>query len=406
MQIYLVGGAIRDRLLHRPVTERDWLVVGATPEQMLAQGFRQVGQDFPVFLHPDTQEEYALARTERKVGPGYRGFQFSAEQVSLEQDLARRDLTINAIAEDAQGQLLDPYQGLADLNARILRHVSPAFSEDPVRILRLARFAARYSPLGFRIAPDTLALCQTMVQNGEVAHLTPERVWQEFERALGEPEPVRFIDTLKRVGALAVILPELDALFGVPNPPRWHPEVCSGVHSLLSLHQASRLSPNPRVRFAALLHDLGKSQTDASHWPSHPGHESMALALIQRLCQRLKVPNEFRALALHTAQYHSHCHRIDELKASTQLKLVQALDGLRRPERIEEFVLACEADARARPGFDQREYGQAKRLRQIQAAAQAVTAAPLLAQGYQGAALGEQLERARLQAIKALPPLS
>ncbi len=400
MEIYLVGGAVRDALLGRPVSERDWVVVGATPDDLLARGFRPVGKDFPVFLHPDTREEYALARTERKTGPGYHGFSFhAAPSVTLQDDLLRRDLTINAMARDAQGQLIDPCHGHRDLENRWLRHVSPAFVEDPVRILRLARFSARYAPLGFRVAPETLDLLQAMVAHGEADHLTPERVWTETVRALGEPCPGRFVATLRECGALARIFPELDRLFGVPQSPAHHPEIDTGVHTLLALELAARLNADSVTRFAVLVHDLGKGTTPPEEWPRHLGHEQRGADAIRSLCQRLRVPNMYRELGVLTARYHTHCHRALELRPKTLLSTMQGLDALRKPQRFEQFLVACEADARGRLGLENRDYAQADFMRWMRQAAAGVQARPLVEQGLTGLALAEALQRNRLVAI-------
>lgn len=400
IEIYLVGGAVRDGLLGVPVQERDWVVVGATPDELLARGFRPVGKDFPVFLHPNTHEEYALARTERKTAPGYYGFSVhAAPDVTLEQDLLRRDLTINAMARDAQGRLIDPYRGACDLETRWLRHVSPAFAEDPVRILRLARFSARYAPLGFQIAPETMDLMRTMVASGEVDSLVPERVWAETVRALGESQPERFIETLRECGALARIFPELDQLFGVPQPAAHHPEIDTGVHTLLALVQAVRLGADAVARFAVLVHDLGKGATPPEEWPRHHGHEQRGSDRIRTLCQRLRVPNMYRELGVLTARYHTHCHRALELRPKTLLNTLQGLDAFRKPQRFEQFLIACEADARGRTGLENRDYAQAEFMRQIYRAAATVQARPLLAQGLTGLALAEALQRERLAAI-------
>ncbi|HKJ08434.1 MAG TPA: multifunctional CCA addition/repair protein [Gammaproteobacteria bacterium] len=400
MQIYLVGGAVRDRLLDLPVKERDWVVVGATAEQMEALGYRPVGKDFPVFLHPETHEEYALARTERKTGPGYKGFTVHASpEVTLEEDLQRRDLTINAMAEDAAGRLVDPFHGQRDLDARLLRHVSPAFVEDPVRVLRVARFAARYAHLGFRVAEETNALMARMVTDGEVDHLVPERVWQETVKALGEKDPARFFEVLRECGALARVFPEIERLFGVPQPPVHHPEVDTGVHTLMVVTQAARLTPDTRVRFAALVHDLGKGTTPADILPRHIGHEERSVELVQGLCKRLRIPNDYRDLALIVARYHGRCHRVAELRPATVLETLERLDAFRRPERFEQFLLACEADARGRAGLEERPYPQAGCLRAARAAAAAVDPADVMAEGLSGAAIGEALKRRRLQAI-------
>ncbi|MBU0499649.1 MAG: multifunctional CCA addition/repair protein [Gammaproteobacteria bacterium] len=401
MKIYLVGGAVRDELLGRPVKERDWMVVGATPEAMLAQGFKQVGKDFPVFLHPRTGEEYALARTECKTAPGYRGFAVHAEaDVTLEQDLLRRDLTINALARDESGQIIDPYGGLRDLESRLLRHVSDAFAEDPVRILRTARFAARYAHLGFRIAPETNALMQAMAAAGEVNALVPERVWQELVKVLAEETPSGFFEALRDCGSLRIVFPEIDRLFGVPQPAAQHPEIDTGIHSLMVLDQAARLSPDPRVRFAALCHDLGKGQTPAQILPSHHGHEERGATLAEQLCQRLKAPNDYRDLAILTARYHGHIHRVEQLRPQTRLRVLEGCDAFRRPERFEQLLLACEADARGRRGFEQRTYPQAGMFHRILAAARGFDPTGLVREGIKGEALKDAIRRGRLGAIR------
>ena len=402
MQIYKVGGAVRDRLLGQPVTDIDWLVVGATVEQMLAQGFRPVGDDFPVFLHPQTGEEYALARTERKSGQGYGGFTFFASpDVSVEDDLIRRDLTINAMAEDPQGQLYDPYGGQRDLEARLLRHVSPAFAEDPLRVLRVARFAARYAPLGFRVADETLALMRQLSESGELQALTAERSWKEISRALMEPRPDVFIQVLRDCGALAELLPEVDALFGVPQTALHHPEVDTGVHVLMVLQQCATHTQPLTVRWASLLHDLGKGSTPAADWPRHIAHEVRGLKQVRAVNARYKAPKDCQELALLVCEYHTHGHRALELKASTLLELLQTFDAYRRPQRFAEFVAACEMDARGRLGFEQRDYPQARYLLGAANAARTVPVQPLLEQGFKGAELGAALQRERLQALKA-----
>ncbi|HEY7964574.1 MAG TPA: multifunctional CCA addition/repair protein [Steroidobacteraceae bacterium] len=407
MRVYLVGGAVRDRLLGLPVGERDWVVVGATPEELVRRGYQSVGREFPVFLHPQTHEEYALARLERKVAPGYRGFttQFSPA-VTLEEDLRRRDLTINAMAESEAGEVIDPYGGQADLAARRLRHVSEAFVEDPVRILRVARFAARFAALGFTVADDTLQLMQRMTAAGEVSALVPERVWQETERALGEARPEVFFETLRACGALAVIFPELDALFGVPQPPRWHPEVDTGVHVMLALRYAADAGAPAAVRFAVLAHDLGKARTPRAHWPSHHGHEELGVPLIEALCERLKVPNGHRELAVLAGRYHTRVHRAGELKAATLLTLLENCDAFRRPERFAELLLACEADARGRTGLESAPYPQVAYLQQVRAAAAAVALTEEERRGLKGAEIGAELRRRRLEAIAAARPAS
>ncbi len=404
MDTYLVGGAVRDQLLGREIVDRDWVVVGATPEQMRARGFRPVGRDFPVFLHPETQEEYALARTERKSGRGYHGFVFDADpSVTLEQDLERRDLTINAMAEARDGRVVDPFGGRADLEARILRHVSPAFAEDPVRVLRVARFAARYAPLGFRIATETLELMRGMVENGEVAQLVAERSWAETAKALREPRPSAFLAALRGCGALAVIFPELDALYGVPQSVEHHPEIDAGAHLELAVDLAARLAPgDDLICFCVMTHDLGKALTPAAVLPQHIGHERRGLAPLGALCARLKVPSEHARLAALSCEFHLHAHRAFELRPQTVLELLEKLDALRRPERLASFLLVCEADKRGRLGHAEDAYPQAAYLRATLAAAQAITAAPFLAAGLQGPALGAVLRKARIDAIREL----
>jgi tRNA nucleotidyltransferase (CCA-adding enzyme) len=403
MKIYLVGGAVRDKLLQRPVTEKDWVVVGSSPEQMQQLGYTPVGKDFPVFLHPDTKEEYALARTERKTGHGYGGFSFyCAQDVPLEEDLIRRDLTINAMAETAEGEIIDPYNGQQDLANKLLRHVSPAFAEDPVRILRIARFAARYHHLGFRVADETIALMQTMVASGEANYLVAERVWKETERALGEPNPEIFIEVLRSANALALLFPEIDALFGVPQTATHHPEIDTGIHTLMSLQQAVKLGGNSCVRFATLLHDLGKAKTPPEEWPRHIAHESRSLPLVKDLCTRVAAPKEFKELALIVAQWHTHCHRALELKPATLLKVLHSTDALRRPERFEQFLVCCEADARGRTGFETRAYPQADYFRQCLIAAKQVDVAAIQAQGLSGQAFGEALDQQRLTQLSSL----
>jgi tRNA nucleotidyltransferase (CCA-adding enzyme) len=400
MKIYLVGGAVRDKLLGLRVTDHDYVVVGATPEAMLAQGFKPVGADFPVFLHPDTKEEYALARTERKHGHGYKGFAvYAAPDVTLEEDLGRRDLTINAMAADEEGHLIDPFGGAQDLRDGVLRHVSEAFAEDPVRILRVARFAARYAKWGFRVAHATNELMRRMVACGEVDHLVPERVWSELERALGEDTPSRFFTVLRGCGALARLFPEIDALFGVPQPEQPHPEVDSGVHALLVVDAAARLSPDARVRFAALMHDLGKGDTPQEEWPRHIGHEERGAERVRALCQRLRVPNEYRDLGVLAARFHGHCHRVGELRAATLVDTFEAMDAFRKPQRVAQFVLACEADYRGRTGYEDRPYPQAEQFRRAFDAARAVDTAAIAA-GASGPLVGSRIREARIGAVK------
>lgn len=403
MDIYLVGGAVRDSLLGRPVAERDWVVVGATPEELQARGFTPVGRDFPVFLHPHTREEHALARLERKTGPGYRGFVTEfAPDVTLEQDLARRDLTINAMAQAADGHLIDPHGGRADLERRVLRHVSPAFVEDPVRILRIARFLARFAHLGFSVAAETLELMRQMSASGELDALVPERVWRELERLLVEPTPRAGIELLRECGALRIVLPELDALFGVPQSPKWHPEVDTGEHVLLALQVAAGRAAPVSVRFAVLMHDLGKALTPRSEWPKHIAHEARGVPAIESLCQRLRVPQEHRDLALLASRFHTHVHRGLELRAATLLEVLESADAFRRPGRFAELLEVCECDARGRLGFADQPYPQRARFEQALEAASATTLQPDEREGLVGAAIGERLRRKRLAAIEAL----
>ena len=402
MQVYLVGGAVRDELLGRPVHERDWVVVGATAEEMERAGYQRVGRDFPVFLHPRTHEEHALARRERKVAPGYRGFttEFSPD-VTLGEDLQRRDLTINAMARLPGGALVDPHGGARDLQERVLRHVSPAFAEDPVRILRVARFAARYASLGFRVAGETRELMRSMVDKGEVKALVAERVWQETARALEEDSPQVFFEVLCDCGALAAVFPEVDALWGVPQPERWHPEIDTGVHTMLALAMAARLSREGTVRFAVLTHDLGKADTPPDRLPNHPGHEERSALRIDELCDRLRVPNEYRELALLAARHHGNAHRAHELRPATVLDLLEKTDAFRRGERFELFLTACEADARGRTGLESREYTQARLLREALAAARPIVPSEDDL-SHDGATIAQRLRQRRVAAISAL----
>ena len=404
MQTYLVGGAVRDKLLGRAAGDRDYVVVGALPEDLLARGYRPVGRDFPVFLHPETGEEYALARTERKSGRGYHGFVFQADaNVTLEQDLARRDLTINAIAEDAQGVLTDPFGGVRDIAVRVLRHVSPAFAEDPVRVLRTARFAARFAPLGFTVAPETMTLMQQMVRDGEIDHLVPERVWAETRKALGEAQPSAFLRVLRDSAALAVLFPEIDALYGVPQRAEFHPEIDSGVHLELVLDQSAQLAPgDDLVAFCALTHDLGKALTPAHELPRHVGHEQRGVKPLRALAARLKVPTEHAALAELVCREHLNAHRAFELKPATVLKLLTALDALRRPARLDKFLAACMADKRGRTGHALDAYPQADYLRACRDAAAAIDAAGFVAAGLTGPAIGQAMAAARIDAIAAV----
>jgi tRNA nucleotidyltransferase (CCA-adding enzyme) len=404
MEVYLVGGAVRDRLLGRTVHERDWVVVGADPEELVRQGYTPVGKEFPVFLHPVTREEYALARLERKVAPGYRGFttQFSPD-VTLEQDLQRRDLTINAMAQGKDGTIIDPFGGQGDLAARLLRHVSPAFVEDPVRILRVARFAARYAGLGFKVADETRALMRQMCADGEVDALVPERVWQETVKGLAEGAPEVFFEVLRDCGALAVIFPEINALYGVPQPARWHPEIDTGVHVMLALRLAADLKASPAVRYAVLTHDLGKALTPRELWPSHAGHCEAGVPLIEALSQRLKVPAQFRELAVLAARHHCVLRQGAELAPERQLQLLEKTDALRRPERFHELLLACECDARGRAGLQGQPYPQAGLWRRAQQAAAAVTLTPQERQGLTGPEIAARLRERRLAALAHHP---
>lgn len=402
MQVYLVGGAVRDQLLGRPVHERDYVVVGSTPEQMLQLGFTPVGSDFPVFLHPVSKEEYALARTERKSGVGYGGFTFfTSPDLTLEEDLIRRDLTINAMAMSDSGEIIDPYGGQQDLQQRILRHVSPAFVEDPLRVLRVARFAARYAPLGFTVAPETIELMRELVQQGELDYLTPERIWKETQRALMEDRADVFITVLRDCGALAIIMPEVDALFGVPQSPQHHPEIDCGIHTLMSLQRACEANFSDKVRFAALLHDLGKALTPKDILPRHIQHEERGVAPVRALCERLKVPTQYRELAELVCREHLLCHRVAELRAGTIWRLLQRLDVLRRPERVEAFAQTCECDARGRLGLENRPYPQAAFLMEAMHRVRQIRAASLPAH-IQGSSIGEALIAARIDAIQTL----
>lgn len=400
MQTYLVGGAVRDTLLNLAVKERDWVVIGETPESMVKQGFRPVGKDFPVFLHPQSHEEYALARTEKKVARGYKGFSvYTSPDISLEDDLIRRDLTINAMAMTPAGELIDPYGGQQDLEQRIFRHISPAFAEDPVRILRLARFAARYRHLGFSVADETLELMQAMVSEGEVDHLVAERVWAELFKALNEPSPSAFFYTLKDCGALARILPEIDRLFGVPQPEKYHPEIDTGVHALLCVEQAALLSDKPEVRFAALVHDLGKGVTPPAIWPHHYGHEKTGLPILEALCQRLRIPNSFKHLALHVMEYHTHCHKAAELKASTLIDLLTTLGAFKANSTLSDFLLACEADTKGRTGLENSPYPQATLLREAAKVAADINTSVIINSDLQGAQIGAAIRQHRIKAI-------
>lgn len=407
MDIYLVGGAVRDQLLGLPVKDRDFLVVGATSEQLLAQGFQQVGADFPVFLHPETKEEYALARQERKQGKGYNGFicDFSPT-VTLEQDLIRRDLTINAIAQDKTGKIFDPYGGVQDLENRILRHISPAFSEDPLRVLRVARFAARFHTFGFTIADETLAIMQELSSSGELESLTAERIWLETEKAFQEESPQIYFEVLRKVGALKVLFPEFDKLFGVPQPPQHHPEIDSGVHTLMVIEQAKRLAKNAEnptaLLFSALCHDLGKGLTPSDILPHHYGHEVKGIQPTRNLTNRLKTPTEVKDFALLVTEYHTHCHKMAELRPETVIKLFNALDVWRKPKRFFDFLLACEADAKGRLGFENRDYSQAELTKSYYYAAMEVDVQQVIQDGFEKQAIREELNKRRIYTIKRI----
>ncbi|MDX1403262.1 MAG: multifunctional CCA addition/repair protein [Woeseiaceae bacterium] len=404
METYLVGGAVRDELIGLPVRERDWCVVGATAEQMADLGYKPVGNDFPVFLHPQTNEEYALARTERKTGAGYHGFAFhAAPDVSIEDDLKRRDLTINAMAKDAGGKLIDPWGGQADIDSRVLRHVSESFVEDPVRILRVAKFAARFNSLGFRVAAETMQLMKEMVANGEVDALVPERVWQETEQALSAAHPRVFFEVLRECDALRSVFPEIDALFGVPQPQKWHPEIDCGIHAMMVVEQAAKLSADADVRFAALVHDLGKATTRKDLLPKHPGHEKRSVKLVKKLSQRLQVPSGFRELGCLAAEFHAHVHRAFELRPATVLKVLNRVDAFRRPDRFAKFLLVCEADARGRSGFEERAYPQADYFRDAAKTAKSVNIDDLKNGELSGEKIGRELNARRTRAIAALP---
>ena len=403
MKIYRVGGAVRDKLLNYFSDENDWLVVGATPEEMVELGYVPVGNDFPVFIQPQTGEEYALARTERKSGHGYAGFTFhAAADVSLEDDLVRRDLTINAMAEDEQGVLYDPYGGQRDLSAKILRHVSDAFTEDPLRVLRVARFAARYHHLGFTVAAETMDLMTAISTSGELDYLVAERVWKENERALGERSPDIFIETLRQCGALKVLLPEVERLFGVPQRADYHPEIDTGIHTLMALQQSVRLSDRSAIRFAVLVHDLGKGITPDDVLPSHKGHEARGVALVDNVCDRFKVPNDVRQLALAVTEYHLMCHKAQQLGPETIVNLLKGIGALKSRDKLEDFILCCEADARGRTGFEDRDYPSSDYLRDALSCISAISVADLVEAGLDGAEIGRQLHLRRTARIADL----
>ena len=402
MKIYLVGGAVRDTLLKQTVVDKDYVVVGSSIDEMLAQGYQQVGKDFPVFLHPKTQQEYALARTERKTGKGYQGFSCDANKdVTLADDLLRRDLTINAIAQDSEGKLYDPYHGIDDIHAKVLRHVSDAFIEDPLRVLRVARFAARFHHLGFTIAAETLQLMTDIANSGELEHLTPERVWQECDKALSSQSPQIFFAVLKQCQALTVLFPEIDALFGVPQPAKWHPEIDTGVHTLMVLEQTSLLSSNKAVRFAALVHDVGKGLTPKQEWPKHHGHGQKGLSIIKALCQRIRVPNEYRDLALLVSDQHQNIHNAFELRAETIVKLFDKGDFWRKPQRLTELLLCCHGDIRGRTGFEQASYPQAEFLQHCYELASNVAVQSIISAGYQGSQIKNQLQLTRSETVNS-----
>ena len=398
MQIYLVGGAVRDSLINYPSSENDWVVVGATPEQMTALGYKPVGQDFPVFIHPKTGEEYALARTERKSGHGYKGFEFyTSTEVSLEEDLIRRDLTINAMAQDDEGRIIDPFDGQKDLAHKLLRHVSEAFTEDPLRVLRVARFAARYAHLGFTVAPETMELMKSIVAKGEIEFLVAERVWKETSRALTEQSPQVFFEVLKACNALEVLLPEVDALFGVPQRADYHPEIDTGIHTLMALKAATKLTDCEAIRFAVLVHDVGKAITPEDVLPSHSGHEKRGLPLVKAICDRLTVPNKHRQLAMSVTEFHLHCHRALELKPATLLKLFQSIGAIRSPDKLIDFLTCCEADIKGRAGFEDAAYPSKDYLLAALEAVSQADISDLVAQGISGAEIGKQLNQRQIQ---------
>jgi len=400
IEIYTVGGFVRDQLLGINSKDKDWVVVGATPEKMQKQGYKAVGKDFPVFLHPETKQEYALARTERKTAKGYTGFQFNANvDVTLEDDLIRRDLTINAIAQDETGKLIDPYNGQQDIKDKLLRHVSPAFVEDPLRVLRVARFAARFYHLGFSIAAETLALMRQITDSGEIETLVAERVWQELHATLLTKNPEVFFKVLRECGALKILLPEIDCLFGVPQNKEYHPEIDTGVHTLMVLEQAVKLSNGADVRFAALVHDLGKGLTPKEEWPRHIAHEHRGIKPVKNLCNRFKVPKTYRELALIVTEYHLNYHHIEDLKPATVMKYLKLMDAFRRPERFEKFLLACEADSRGRTGLENKDFKQPKLFRDYFKAANEVDYSELKAQGLQGKDFADAIARLRTKAI-------
>ncbi len=400
MKVYLVGGAVRDQLLKIQVKDKDWVVVGSSVKQMLDAGYQQVGQDFPVFLHPKSKQEYALARTEKKQGAGYTGFVCQADEtVSLEDDLMRRDLTINAIAQDENGNLIDPYNGQKDIQNKILRHVSPAFIEDPLRVLRVARFAARFAHLGFQVATETLELMREIAASGELEHLTPERIWLETEKALLTHDPQVYFKILKETHALQAFLPELDSLWGVPNPPKWHPEIDSGVHTLMVLKRAAQLSDNVSIRFSALCHDFGKAVTPKEKWPSHHGHCEAGIPIIKNVCQRLRVPNIHKELAIMVSAFHSRLHKLDNLDATSIVSLLDKMDVWRKPERLDDFLLCCQADFQGRLQFENKDYPQANRFKNYYQACLKVTAKTFVEAGLKGAEIRQAVFDKRVEMI-------
>jgi len=399
METFLVGGAVRDKLLNIPIKDEDWVVVGARPKDLLALGYKQVGKGFPVFLHPDSKQEYALARTERKKGTGHTGFDIDAsERVSLEEDLLRRDLTINAMAQTKTGAIIDPFNGQRDLSRKLLKHVSDAFAEDPLRVLRVARFAACFRHLGFRVAPETLELMNNMVQSGELESLVAERIWQETELALASTTPGEYIAVLRECEALKIILPEVNALFGVPQTSKYHPEIDTGIHTLMCLERVIKLSDDIAVRYAALVHDVGKAATDQSKWPSHSGHEALGIALQDQIAKRLRIPSEHNQLAALVCEHHTKLHRIQQLQPIALLNLLESLDAFRRPERLEKFLLVCEAVVPSRIGFEDHEYPQRDYLNAVLAATRDLNFATLLAEKGKGNA-AEAVKNRRLQLV-------
>lgn len=397
MDIYQVGGSIRDKLLGLKIKDRDWVIVGSTPEEMTSLGYKPVGKDFPVFLHPDTHEEYAMARTERKSGPGYKGFSFNTSpDVSLEQDLSRRDLTINAIAEDNAGNIIDPFNGREDLKLGIPRHISPAFSEDPLRVLRTARFASRFN---FKIAPETLDLMQDISDSGELKTLVPERVWTELEKSLTYNYAHRFFEVLKECNALEQLFPEIQALYGVPQPEIHHPEIDTGIHTMMVLQQAVKFTDDTQIRFAALVHDLGKATTSKDILPKHKGHEERGAKIVKKLCNRLKIPNKYRDLAILVCRYHFICHTVDELRPDTVINKLEAMDAFRRPERFQQFLIACEADARGRTGFEEKSYPQASKFMKYFELARDIDTSHLETSNIKGKEIAVEIHQLRVNSI-------